>query len=106
MKRNSHLLCGKTISQYAIDRANFTTYLNFANMYNHIKKVLLLSKIATKFVPPVLMNEKGDIVSDEMKSFGYKVTINIERPDMGIVLDKCRCNFSQEGDGNVGGEKF
>ena len=106
LKRHKHLLKGKTISQYAIDRSNFTTYLNFFDMYQHIERVLLLSKIARKFEEPVWMNQNGEIVENDTDAYGYKVTIDIHRPDLGIVLDECGCNLSQEGDGHIGGEKF
>lgn len=75
-------------------------------MYKHIEKVLLECDIAKKLPMPVWMDEYGQTVDDEMNAFGYKVTIDIHCPDMGIALDKCGWNILQEGDGNVGGELF
>ena len=52
------------------------------------------------------MNKSGEVVQEEKDSFGFKAPIEIIRPDMCIVLDECGCNLSQEGDGNVGRERF
>ena len=105
LKRHKHLLRSKAASSYTINRSNFTDYLNFY-MYKHIKKVLLECSIAKQLPVPVWMDENGRTVDDEMDAFGYKVTIDIHCPDMGIVLDECGCNISREGDGNDGGESF
>ena len=46
-------------------------------------------------------------MDDEKQAYGFiKVPIEITHPDMWIVLDKCRCNLSQEEDGLVGGKKY
>ena len=75
-------------------------------MYNHIEKILLLSKIAEPLQEPVLMNMNGEIVRNELDGYGMKVPINITIPDMGLLLDECGCNLSQEGDRNYGGEMY
>ena len=106
LQRYKHLLRSKVTSAYSVDRSNFTTYLNFIDMYHHIKKILLKSLIASKLDPPVWMNESGEVVEDEMKAMGYKVDIKIDRPDLGLMMDECGCNLSQEGDKNIGGELF
>ena len=106
MKRHRNELRSKTVSQYAIDRSNFTTYLNFSDMYNHIEKIMLKSKIAQELESAVWMSKEGQIVDDEIDAFGYKVTIRMTRPDMALVLDECGCNLSQEGDKLCGGELF
>ena len=41
MKRNGHLLKSKRGKKYAIDRANFTSYINFQDMYDHIEDVMM-----------------------------------------------------------------
>ena len=105
--------CGDTIlrsksgKKYAFDRANFTSYLNFSDMYSHIEDILVDDcKIATRFPSPVWMNKEGKIVDNENDSYGCKVNINIHRPDMGIVLDEVGCNLSQENDNANGGQLF
>lgn len=75
-------------------------------MYHHIKKILLQSLIASKLDQPVWMNEAGEVVEDEMMAMGYKVDIKIDVPDLGLMMDECGCNLSQEGDKNIGGELF
>ena len=107
MKRNRHRIRSKSGKKYAVDRSYWSSYLNFNDMYSHIEDVLVYdSKIATKFDEPVWMDKNGIIVSNEMDGFGMKCTIDINRPDMAIVLDEVGCNLSQEGDSSLGGEKF
>ena len=106
IKRYRHLLHRRTISMYAIDRSNFTTYLNFCDMYHHIEQVLLKSNIAIKLDHPVPMDMNGNIVSDENQGYGFNVQIKITRPEMGLLLDECGCNLSQEYDNNYGNELY
>ena len=51
-------------------------------MYDHIQKIMIKSGIATVLDTPVLMNQMGDIVSDENDGFGFNLPIKITRPDM------------------------
>ena len=41
------------------------------------------------------MNKEGEIVDDKMDNFGYKVQLELHRPDMCIVFDEVGCNLSQ-----------
>lgn len=53
------------------------------------------------------MNESGEIlVEDEKDGYGFKVPIKICIEDMYLVLNKCRCNISQEVDCWVGKETY
>ena len=104
--RYKQYLKQKTIDQYAIDCSNFTSYRNFSDMYNHIEKILLMSKVATQLEEPVSMSKDGKQVPDKIQGYGLKVPIQITRPDMCLVLDKCGCNISQQGNSRIGQEKF
>ena len=107
LKRNCHLLRSKSGKKYAFDRSNFTTYLNFRDMYDHIEDILVFdSKVATKDDTPVWVNEHGQEVSCEDDAYGCKATIHIHRPDMCIVLDEVGSNLSQENDHSMGGQLF
>ena len=107
IRRKGHLIRSKSGKKYAIDRSNFTTYLNFRDMYDHIEDVLVNDyKVARKFDVPVWMNSEGKIVEDQRHAFGCKVTIDIHRPDMCIVFDEVGCNITQEKDGSIGGKRF
>ena len=75
-------------------------------MYDHIEKILLKSNIAKKLNTPLWMTQDGEITDDETAAFGLKTTLLIERPDLGLVLDECGCNLSQEGDNKNGGELY
>ena len=76
-------------------------------MYQHIEDILVYdSKVASKFDKPKWMNGIGEEVFCENDSVGCKVSIDIKRPDMCIVMDEVGCNLSQENDNNNGGKKF
>ena len=107
LRRNRHVLRNKLGRRFSVHRSNWTTYLNFWDMYLHIQQVLINdSKIARLLPEPVWMNEKGEKVDSEKEAFGCKVQIDIHRPDMGIVFDEVGCNLSQEGDNSNGGENY
>ena len=107
LKRNGHLIKSKSGKKYAFDRANFSTYLNFSDMYNHIGDILVYdSKVASKYEKPIWVNKDGKEVFNEDESFGCKVSIDIHRPDMCIVMDEVGCNLSQENDNVNGGQKY
>ena len=75
-------------------------------MYLHTEEILLKSKVATKFDEPVWKNKLGITVDNELDAMGYNCTIDITHPHLCIVMDKCGCNLSQEGDNNNGGELY
>ena len=107
LSRNKHLLRSKSGKKYGYDRTNFSTYLNFADTYDHIKDILVSdSKIASKFDQPIWMDKCGNVVDKEEDSFGCKVPIHLHRPDMGIVMDEVGCDISQEHDKSKGGQLY
>ena len=107
LRQKRHLIRSKSGKRYALDRSNFTAYLNFRDMYDHIEDVLVTdSKVAKRFNTPVLMNTDGENVEDESQAFGCKVNIDIHRPDMRIVLDEVGCNITQEKDSAKGGQLY
>ena len=76
-------------------------------MYSHIEDILVDdSKIAKRFDEPAFMDKEVNIVNEEKDSFGCKVSIDIQRPGMCIVMDEVGCNLSQENDKSVGGQKY
>jgi hypothetical protein len=106
LKRNQHKLRSKKGKKYDLDRSNWTTYLNFNDMYDHIESILVHeSKIAEYLPEPVWMDKEGNEVSEE-NAFGCKVKIKYTRPDLAICCDEVGCNISQDGDGEIGGTKY
>ena len=75
-------------------------------MYDHIERIMRASNVAKVLDEPVNMNKDGQIVDDEMDGYGFKVPIEITRPDMCLMLDECGCNTAQEGDPRIGNEMF
>ena len=75
LERHKIYLTTKPISEYSIDRSNFTNYLNFCDMYDHIQRIMVASKVAEVLDEPVNMNKNGEIVNDEMDGYGFKVPV-------------------------------
>ena len=107
LKRNYYRLRSKAGKKFGHDRANFSGYLNFWDMYEHIARVLIEdSKIAQRLEEPVWMDRNGCMVDSEEQGFGCKVDIIITRPDLAFMMDEVGCNTSQEKDGRNGGETY
>jgi len=75
----------------------------FAQMYESIEEEIIVAGVATLLNEPVWMNANSDVVEKE-DACGYKVTIDITKPEMCVVSDEIGGNTSQKGDGLVGGE--
>ena len=66
MKCNQHKIGLKKRKKYDLDHSNWTTYLNFTNMYNDIEEVLVhKSKIAEYLPEPIWMDKEGNEVIKE-----------------------------------------
>ena len=73
MQRNSDTLKSKIGRKYAYERSNFSNYLNFCDMYDHIEWILVEEyKISLRFPQPVWMNLEGKEVPNEMDADGCR----------------------------------
>jgi hypothetical protein len=106
MKRNRDRLRSKRGRRFELNRERWQTYTNFSKMYQDHEAEMIDAGIAEELPNAVWMDKKGNIVSDEKKSYGCKVHTKLTRPDMCIVMDEVGCNTSQLHDGHVGGTRF
>ena len=104
LKRNKQRIRSKTPKKIALDRTQWTTYMNFDDMYHHVEEVMIDSNIAERLPEPQWMDASGRVVDNEHEGNGYKVEVDLKRPDMALVLDEVGCNTSQETDNAIGGE--
>ena len=105
LKRHKHLLVSRRGQKYELNRQNWTTFRNFANMYTHIIHEMVGAGVAEPLYEPEWMDKKGAIV-DESKSFGCNVFHRLTRPDMCIVGDEVGGSISMNGDGHQGGTLY
>ena len=103
MKRNEHKIVSKKGLKYEIDRASWSTYANFKQMYNGVIAEFVDAGVAKERELLVWMNRFGNEV-EEKDAFGCKVTHDILHPDYIICMDEVGGNTSQKGDGHIGGE--
>jgi hypothetical protein len=103
-KRHSHLLERKKGHKFSKDRAEWSIYRNFVQMYDEVYEAMEHAGVAQKLPEPMWVDEKQQI-TEEANAFGRKATHLLIRPDYVVFVDEVGCNTSQEGDGARGGEK-
>jgi hypothetical protein len=86
--------------------AEWCTYKNFSEMYDHIYEAMVLHGIASKVDTEVLLNKEGSIVEEPKEAFGLPTQYLLQRPDKLIFVDEVGSNTSTTKDGHIGGEKF
>ncbi len=110
LKRNSHRIVSKRGEKFASNRADWSTYKIFEEMYNHIYIEMEDAGLTAPFDSPVLMDLNGNIVADgegeSTTHFGLPVTHQLIHPDHLLFMDEIWINTNQKGDGHVGGEKY
>ena len=104
-RRSGDKTCTKKGQKYELDRATWSTYANFEQMYDQIYDMMVEAGVAVKKDYPEWMDAYGDIVYED-DALGCKVTHDLIRPEICIVMDEVGGNTSQKGDGNKGGEQF
>ena len=102
-RRNEHLICSKRGQKYKLNCDKWTTYTNFADMYNHVYIEMEDAGVAVKLKTPVWQDEDG-VTCPELSAFGCKVTHTLTHPEMCFVMDKVGGNISQKGDGHQAGK--
>ena len=105
MHRNKHLIVSSKGQKYELNRANWTTYQNFSQMYEVIEQEMITAGVAVALKEPVWMNAEGEVV-EEGDAYGCKVTLDITKPEMCVVADEVGGNTSQKDDGKIGGERW
>jgi len=103
-KRNKHLLERKKGQKFARERAEWSIYRNFVQMYDEVYDAMVTANVARTLEEPVWVNERQEETEEENK-VGRKATHLLLRPEYVVFVDECGCNTSQEGDGAVGGER-
>ena len=106
LRRNRDAIRAKPGRKFALDRSSWTTIMNFSDMYEHVKQVMIDSKIATRLPEPQWMDKHGVIVDEEEPAAGCKVEVTLNRPDLALVMDEVGCNLSQDSDKRAGSELF
>lgn len=106
LARNRSKIRSKTPKKFSLDRSSWTTFMNFEDMYEHVEKVMVESNIAKKLPSAQWMDMYGKVVQEEHEACGCKVEVELQRPDLALVLDEVGCNLSQELDNAIGGELY
>ena len=105
MKRNRHRIVSKRGQKYELDRQNWTTYANFADMYSHCSHEMEHAGVTKRLEKPIWMTREG-IECTAYDAYGCKVTHAIIRPEMCLCGDEVGGNICMAGDGHIGGELF
>ena len=105
MRRNGDQIVSRRGQKYELDRASWTTYRNFKDMYVHNYAQMEVAGVAKLLGTPQWQDKDGDIC-DEANAYGCKVTHEITHPEYCVVMDEVGGNINQTGDGDVGTEKY
>ena len=105
MRRHKDKIKSKRGAKYSLDRANWSTYTNFNDMYEHNYEEMEMAGVAVRLDEPVWKDRSGNIV-EEADALGCKVTHDLIHPEMCIVGDEVGGNLNMDGDGHVGGTKL
>jgi hypothetical protein len=103
-KRHGHLLERKEGHKVSKDRAKWSIYHNFSQMYDNIYDTMVEAGVDKKLDEPIWVNNNG-IETDEKDAFGRMAAHALCHPDYVVFVDEVGCNTSQEGDGAHGDKK-
>ena len=92
MKRQGHLLVSKREQKYELDRSSWSTYTNFAQMYEQIANEMMEARVANRLGIAEWQDEKG-AECDEKNAFGCKVTHRVTHPEKCLVMDEVGANI-------------
>ena len=104
LKRYKHMVRPQKPCTYDMHKKNYTTFVNFNQMYLNCEEAMISSGVAARRDVPVWVNEKGEIV-DEKDSTGYKSSAILTYPEYCFAFDETGNNTSMEKDGNIGNTK-
>ena len=107
MHRHGHLIVSKQGERFASSHAQWSTYDNFADMYNKTYKEMCDAGLTKEMDPPVMMDLSGTIIEigDEL-AYGLPCSQKLVHPDYLLFLDETGININKKNDGHVGGENF
>jgi hypothetical protein len=105
-ERNKDLLDSGVAVAQAACRKEWSSYLNFTQMYNLVYDQMKQAGVLEDLEEPVWMNLAGDIVSSEAEAFGEKVSQIVKHPDYVMFVDEVGNNTNMKDDGRIGGERL
>jgi hypothetical protein len=105
-ERNKGKLDGGVPVAQAACRKEWSSHLNFSQMYDLVYEQMAQAGVLENLEEPVWMNLAGETVSSEAESFGEKVSKTMKHPDYVLFVDKVGNNTNMKDDGRVGGERL
>jgi hypothetical protein len=96
---------GVAIAQAAC-RKEWSSYLNFSQMYDLVYEQMNQAGVLEDLEVPVWMNLAGEIVSSEAEAFGERVSQVVKHPDYVMFVDEVGNNTNMKDDGRIGGERL
>jgi hypothetical protein len=96
---------GVAIAQAAC-RKEWSSYLNFTQMYNLVYNQMKQAGVLKDLEEPVLINLVGEIVSSEAEAFGEKVSQIVKHADYVMFVNEVGNNTNMKDNGGIGGERL
>jgi hypothetical protein len=105
-RRNKDMLdTGAAVAQ-AVCRKEWSSYQNFAQMYDLVYEQMDQARVLEALEVPVWMNLAGEIVSSQKEAFGEKVSKIVKHADYLLFVDEVGNNTNMKEDGRIGGERL
>ena len=105
-RRYEDILESSSGETQASARREWTTHLNFTNMYDLVYDRMEEARILEALDEPVWMNCEGDIFMSAEEALGLKVTHRVKHPEYMLFVDEVENNTNMKDDGKVGGEQL
>ncbi len=94
----------KSLRKDSKDRAKWSVYRNFVQMYNEVYAERVEAGVAVKLNELIWVDKEGN-ETKKKDAFSQKTTHQLIHPDYVIFEDEVGYNTSQESDSSRGGEK-
>jgi hypothetical protein len=104
-RNKDKLESGVAIAQ-AAGRKEWSSYLNFSQMYNLVYEQMNQAGVLEDLEVPVWMNLAGEIVSSEAEAFGEKVSQIFKHADYVMFVDEVGNNTNMKDNSCIGGERL
>jgi hypothetical protein len=106
LKRNGHKLVSRHGEKFAANRSDWSTYQNFARMYDGVYDEMVAAGVAKHLDEKVWMDISGNIVECKEKAYGMQVDTVLTHPNYVLFVDEVGNNTNQKKDGHIGGAKY
>lgn len=106
MKRHEEIIDSNKGKRFEALRTKWLRYHNFSHMYDNLEKIMIDARVASRLPSPVYMDSNSNIVKDVAQSYGCKVNVGLNLPQLCITMDEVGGDLNMINNGHSGGTKY